>query len=77
MLSSARHKIYPAHKFKMPTIVVGILTCISMINTTSERRKAIKFFIYLYFSFYEQLKFHALFACLFDFLRPINNLSVI
>ena len=43
---------------KMPTIV-GILTFISMINATSERLKAINFFICQYFSFYEQLKFHA------------------
>ena len=43
---------------KMPTIV-GILTFISMINTTFERLKAINFFICLYFSFYEQLKFRA------------------
>ena len=38
---------------KMPTIV-GILTFISMIKTTSERLKAIYFFICWYFSFYEQ-----------------------
>ena len=45
---------------KMPTIV-GILTFISMINTTSERLKAryMYFFIGRYFSFYEQLKFRA------------------
>ena len=43
---------------KMPT-TVGILTLISMINTTSERLKARNFFICRYFSFYEQLKFHA------------------
>ena len=43
---------------KKPTIV-GILTFISMVNTTSERLKARNFFIYWYFSFYEQLKFHA------------------
>ena len=43
---------------KMPTIV-GILTFISMINTTSERLKSRNFFIYRYFSFYEQLKFCA------------------
>ena len=43
---------------KMPTIV-GILTIISMINTTSERLKARNFFICRYFSFYEQLKFRA------------------
>ena len=38
---------------KMPTSV-GILTFISMINTTSERLKASNFFICLYFSFYVQ-----------------------
>ena len=43
---------------KMPTIV-GILTFISMINTTSERLNTINFFICWYFSFYEQLKFRA------------------
>ena len=43
---------------KMPTIV-GILTFISMISTTSERLKARNFFICRYFSFYEQLKFRA------------------
>ena len=41
---------------KMPTIV-GILTFISMINTTSERLKARNLFSCPYFSFYEQLKF--------------------
>ena len=43
---------------KMPTIV-GILTFISMINTTSERLKSRFFFICRYISFYEQLKFCA------------------
>ena len=43
---------------KMPTIV-GILTFICMINTTSERLKARNFFICRYFSFYEQMKFRA------------------
>ena len=43
---------------KMPTIV-GILTFISMINTTSERLKARNFCSCQYFSFYEQLKFRA------------------
>ena len=42
---------------KMPTIV-GILTFISMINTTSERLIARNFFICRCFSFNEQLKFH-------------------
>ena len=39
--------------------IVGILTFISMINTTSERLKARNFFICPYFRFYEQLKFSA------------------
>ena len=43
---------------KMPTIV-GILTFISMVNTTSESLKARKGFIFYVFRFYEQLKFHA------------------
>ena len=44
---------------KMLTIV-GILTFIIMINTTSERLKArFNFFIWWYLSFYEQLKFCA------------------
>ena len=43
---------------KMPKIV-GILTFISMINTTSERLEARNFFICRYFSLYEQLKFRA------------------
>ena len=42
----------------MPTIL-GILTFVSMMNTTSERLKARYFFICWYFSFYEQLKFRA------------------
>ena len=42
----------------MPTIV-GILTFISMINTTSEILKARNFFICRYCSFYEELKFRA------------------
>ena len=58
MLNSAVHKIYPAHKCFMPTIV-GILLLISTINTTSASLKARNFFICLYFSFYEQLKFRA------------------
>ena len=43
---------------EMPTIV-GILQFISMINTTAKRLIARNFFICLYFSFYEQLKFCA------------------
>ena len=60
MLNSAEHEIYPFQliNVKMLTIV-GILKFISMINTTSERLKVRNFFICWYFSFYEQLKFHA------------------
>ena len=43
---------------KMPTIV-GIVTFISMINTTLNSLKAREVFIIQHFSFYEQLKFHA------------------
>ena len=43
---------------KMPTIV-GILTFISMMNTTSEIIKASNFFICRYFFVYEQLEFRA------------------
>ena len=57
MLNSAENKIYPAHNVKRP--IVGILTFMSRINTTSERLKARNLFICGYFSFYEQLKFRA------------------
>ena len=43
---------------KVPTIV-GILTFISMIETTSERLKAMNFFICRYLGFYDKLKFPA------------------
>ena len=59
MLNSTEHKIIQLINVKMPTMV-GILTFISMINTTSERLKARNFFISRYFSFYEQLKFRAM-----------------
>ena len=42
---------------KMP--IVGILTFISRINTTSESYKARKIFFFHHFTFYEQLKCHA------------------
>ena len=42
---------------KMPTIV-GILTFISMINTTSESFKARNSLFFHYFQCYKQLKFH-------------------
>ena len=44
---------------KLILLITGILTFISMINTTSERLKARNLFICLYFSFYEEVKFHA------------------
>ena len=53
-----RTKLILLINVKMPTIV-GILTFISMINTTSERLKARNFFICRYFSFDKQLKFRA------------------
>ena len=37
-------------------LIVGIITFISMIKTTSKSLKARKVFIFQYFSFYEQLK---------------------
>ena len=43
---------------KMP-IIVGILTFVSRINTTSECFKQEKNDIFHYFTFYKQLKFHA------------------
>ena len=58
MLKSAEHKIIMLINVKMPTIV-GILTFISMLNTTSESLKARTVGIFQQFSFYEQLKFHA------------------
>ena len=45
VLTSAAHEIYPAHKCLK---CVGILTFISMINTTSERLEAKIFFICRY-----------------------------
>ena len=50
-------------KSKMP-IIVGILTFICMINTTSKRLKSRNFFYCRHFSSYEQLKFRA--PCSFD-----------
>ena len=45
---------------KMPTTVtVGILTFISMINTSSGRLKARKIYNFQHFRLYTQLKFHA------------------
>ena len=43
---------------KMPTIV-GILTYISMINTSYERLKPRNFFTFRCFGFYDELKFRA------------------
>ena len=49
MLIWAEHEIYPAHKYKT---IVGILTFISLINTTPEILKARNFsFVGRYFCF--------------------------
>ena len=40
-------------------VIVGILTFVSIINTTSERLKAREGFVFKQFRFYEQLKIHA------------------
>ena len=50
--------MYPAINFKMSTIV-GILTFIRTINTTSERLRARNFFNCRYFCFYRQFKVRA------------------
>ena len=57
-IAQLRTKFILLINVKMPTIV-GILTFISMINTTSERLEARDFFICRYFTFYEWLKFRA------------------
>ena len=51
ILNSAEYKIFMLINVKMPTII-GILTFISMINTTSERHKARNIFICRYHSVY-------------------------
>ena len=58
MLISTEHETYLAHveMAAMPCIIVGILTFISIINTTSEHLKSLYFSA---FKFYKQLKFHA------------------
>ena len=48
--------MYSLAFISMINAIVGILTCIGMINATSERLIARK---NLLFSFYEQLKFYA------------------
>ena len=57
MLNSKEHKFTMLIN-TMPT-VVGIVTFISMINTTYEILKGRKVFIFSILVFYEQLKFHA------------------
>ena len=60
-LSSPDPEVIELFSCSTPLKIVGILTFISMINKnkTSDRLKAIKSFIYHYYSFYEQLKFCA------------------
>ena len=53
MLNSTEHKNYPA---------VGILTFISMINTSNDSLKERNTYLFQHFSFYEQLKFYAQFS---------------
>ena len=59
MLKPTEHEIYPAHD-KILTIV-GILTFMSRINTTSESYKARELFNYHHFFFndYVQLEYYA------------------
>ena len=57
MLNSAEHEIFMLINVNMP-MIVGILTFISMINSTNKHLKAGKVFIF-HFYFYWQLKFHA------------------
>ena len=60
MLNSTQHEINPTHNDEMATIIiVGILTFTIRINTGSESFTARKIFAFQYFSFYEELKFHA------------------
>ena len=62
MLNSTEHKIDHAH-------TTGILTFISMINTTSESLKEIKVFICQHFSFHEL-------SCLIELsMKKFNNLG--
>ena len=62
MLNSTVHETIMLINVKMP-IVAGILTFISMMNTSSEMLKARIVFIVQHFSFYEQLKLHAKLIC--------------
>ena len=57
MLKSTGHEITMLMYVEMQTIA-GILTFISMVNTTSERLKERKGFIFQHFIFFEQFKFH-------------------
>ena len=49
----------PSGLLSVPPTIVGILTFISRINTTSESLKARKISVFQHFSFYDQLKFYA------------------
>ena len=68
MLNSTEHEFYPLINVKVRTIlllnvkmptIVGILTFMSRINTTSGSFKQVKIIIFQYFTFYKHLKFHA------------------
>ena len=71
VLNSASTKFILLINVKMPTIV-GILTFISMINITSERLKA-RNFICMYFSLYDQLKFHAQLSWAWTFFYKLTS----
>ena len=58
MLNSTEHEIYPTQKVKISKIV-GILTFISMLNTTSESLKGKKKIFIQHFSFNEHFQFLA------------------
>ena len=58
-LNSTKHGLLLLTNIKKQTIV-GILTFNSRINTISKSSKVRNFYIFHHFSFYEQLKFHAL-----------------
>ena len=58
MLISTKRDFFMLTNVKMPT-VVGILTFISMINTSSESLKARKVFTFQLMNFHEKLKFYA------------------
>ena len=76
MLNSAEHEIDLLINVKMPTIVVGILTFISMIKT-SERLKARNFLICQYFSFLRTIEISCQLSMKFFFINLGQDLEII